>query len=123
MKLALALCLLAVPATAQETTDAPGALLRGLDKVSGISTDIEVQTGGTTKLGRLEIALSNCRYPTNDPSSNAFAHLTIRDPLASGLSFDGWMIASSPALNALDHPRYDVWLLRCTNVAASGGSD
>jgi len=24
------------------------------------------------------------------------------------------MIASSPALNALDHPRYDVWVMRCT---------
>jgi hypothetical protein len=123
MRLACVLLLVALPATAQETTDAPGALLRGLDKVSGISTDIEVKTGETAKLGRLEIALSNCRYPTNDPSSNAFGHLTIRDPLASEVSFDGWMIASSPALNALDHPRYDVWLLRCTNVAASGGSD
>ena len=27
--------------------------------------------------------------------------------------FEGWMIASSPALMALDHPRYDVWALRC----------
>jgi hypothetical protein len=23
------------------------------------------------------------------------------------------MIASSPAISALDHPRYDVWVLRC----------
>lgn len=23
------------------------------------------------------------------------------------------MTASSPALSALDHPRYDVWVLRC----------
>ena len=123
MRLALALLLLAFPAMAQETTDAPGALLRGLDKVSGISTDIEIRAGSSAKLGRLEIALSNCRYPANDPSSNAYAHLTIRDPLASAVSFDGWMVASSPALNALDHPRYDLWLLRCTNVAASGGAD
>ncbi len=123
MRLALALALVAFPAMAQDTTDAPGALLRGLDKVSGIATDIEIMAGASAKLGRLEIALSNCRYPANDPSSNAYAHLTIRDPLASAVSFDGWMIASSPALNALDHPRYDLWLLRCTNVAASGGSD
>jgi len=27
--------------------------------------------------------------------------------------FDGWMIASAPALNALDHARYDVWVMRC----------
>ncbi|MGB0800115.1 MAG: DUF2155 domain-containing protein, partial [Planktomarina sp.] len=25
----------------------------------------------------------------------------------------GWMVASSPALNALEHPRYDIWVLRC----------
>ena len=31
----------------------------------------------------------------------------------SALTFAGWMIADSPALNALDHPRYDVWVLRC----------
>ena len=27
--------------------------------------------------------------------------------------FTGWMVAASPALSALDDPRYDVWLLRC----------
>ncbi|MEZ5716636.1 MAG: DUF2155 domain-containing protein [Paracoccaceae bacterium] len=27
--------------------------------------------------------------------------------------FTGWMVASSPALNAMDHRRYDVWVLRC----------
>jgi hypothetical protein len=27
--------------------------------------------------------------------------------------FSGWMIADSPALSALDHARYDVWILRC----------
>ncbi|MCW8843320.1 MAG: DUF2155 domain-containing protein, partial [Rhodobacteraceae bacterium] len=38
--------------------------------------------------------------------------------------FQGWMIASSPALSALDHPRYDVWVLRCkTPVAESGATE
>jgi hypothetical protein len=30
--------------------------------------------------------------------------------------FEGWLIASAPALNAMDHPRYDVWALRCRGV-------
>ena len=34
--------------------------------------------------------------------------------------FDGWMIASSPALNPLDHSRYDVWALRCAMADTSG---
>ena len=43
----------------------------------------------------------------------AEAHLTIVDASAPQPVFDGWMIASSPALSALDHPRYDVWVMRC----------
>lgn len=33
--------------------------------------------------------------------------------------FTGWMFADSPALNAVDHAVYDVWLIECktsTNV-------
>jgi hypothetical protein len=30
--------------------------------------------------------------------------------------FQGWLIGSAPALHALDHPRYDVWVLRCNNA-------
>ena len=29
--------------------------------------------------------------------------------------FQGWMFASSPALNAMEHPVFDVWLLDCKN--------
>ena len=124
MKRALALCLLATAAysavQAQDLTTAPGAVLRGLDKVSGAVTDIEIGAGATVTLGRLEITLSECRYPAGDPAFNAYAHLVIRDPKAADVAFYGWMIATSPALNALDHPRYDVWVLRCTTSAAAG---
>src|SRR5690606_39209743 len=27
--------------------------------------------------------------------------------------FSGWMFASSPALSAMDHPVYDVWVIDC----------
>ena len=121
MRIGWALCLIAGPVLAQETTDATGALLRGLDKVSGNSSDLEIATGGSLTFGRLTIDLSNCRSPANDPSSDSFAHLTIHDPVIAAPVFDGWMIASSPALNALDHPRYDIWLLRCITPAADGG--
>lgn len=30
--------------------------------------------------------------------------------------FSGWMFASSPALNALEHPVYDVWVIDCKTV-------
>lgn len=114
IRAACLLALLAGPALGQEAAEASGAFLRALDKVSGATTDITLRRGQTVAFGRLELTLSDCRYPAGDPSSDAWAHLTIVDTSQGATAFDGWMIASSPALNALDHPRYDVWVLGCT---------
>ncbi|WP_406736307.1 DUF2155 domain-containing protein [Thioclava sp. GXIMD4215] len=95
--------------------DASGAQLRGLDKINGIASDIALKTGQSVTYGTLKVTLNECRYPSEDPSSNAFAHLTIFDNQTNKQAFSGWMIASSPALSALDNQRYDVWVIRCTN--------
>jgi hypothetical protein len=124
---ALALAVATLPALGQELTVpevevpagvalAEGALVRGLDKVTGQTQDFELANGESARLGRLTITAGECRYPADDPSSNAYAWLTILDDTASAPVFQGWMIAAAPALNALDHQRYDVWLIRC-NIA------
>ncbi len=109
----VALWLMVSPAAAQEVVSAPGAVLRGLDKVAGASRDMELRVGETAELGRLSVTLAECRYPPADPASEAFAWITVRDDAREQVLFDGWMIASSPALHALDHARYDVWVLTC----------
>ncbi|MGR3659602.1 MAG: DUF2155 domain-containing protein [Paracoccaceae bacterium] len=104
----------AMPVFAQEATTAEkGVVLRALDKVSGKVVDFELTPGQTKQLGRIQVTLNECRYPTGNPSGDAFAYLLIRNAGDSVAVFEGWMIASSPALNALDHSRYDVWALRC----------
>jgi hypothetical protein len=97
----------------QQVASSPGALLRGLDKVSGTVTDLDLSVGETVQMGRLAVTLEDCRYPVNDPAGDAYALLLIQAEGMSGPAFEGWMIASSPALSALDHPRYDVWVMRC----------
>ena len=110
----------AMPVCAQVATgQADGAILRGLDKVSGMVNDITVPVRTQAKLGFLTVKLSECRYPKNNPSGDAFAHLTIVQDGHDTPSFDGWMTASSPALNPLDHSRFDVWVLRCAIAAKS----
>lgn len=104
---------LALPASAQDVTRAKGALLRGLDKISGRTTDMPLLVGQAVRYGRLEIRLGECRYPAGDPSSDAFAQLTVTDTVQNVTLFSGWMIASSPALSALDDARYDVWVMSC----------
>ena len=102
-----------VAANSVRGIQAPGASLRGLDKVSGTVIDLELAIGETAALGRITVTLGECRYPEDNPTGEAYAWLEIDDPLRSSRVFEGWMVASSPALNALDHARYDVWVIRC----------
>jgi hypothetical protein len=95
-------------------TSAPGGVLRALDKLSGEVADLDLVRGQTVAFGRIEVTLDDCRYPSENPSGDAFAHVTIRRKGSETPQFAGWMIASSPALSALDDPRYDVWVSRCT---------
>ena len=115
----LFLCSLTSINAQEQTNIADGALLRGLDKVSGEVIDFGLKSGDTYLLWKLNIQLSECRYPINNPVGDAFAHLTISLDKSESDLFRGWMIASSPALNPLEHARYDIWVLRCAMVATS----
>ena len=103
---------LALPVSAQVVV-ATGGVLRVLDRLTGAVTDYDLEPGQKQAQGRLTLRLDECRYPADSPLSDAFAHVTILDSGVIDPVFHGWMMASSPALSALDHPRYDVWVLRC----------
>ena len=108
------LALAALPGAAfAEIREAKGGQLRVLDKMSGIVSDYDLAVGAFKQQGRLTVKLDECRYPSDLPNGEAYAHLTIMDSGLSDPAFKGWMVASSPALSALDNPRYDVWVLRC----------
>lgn len=102
------------PLAAQQVTSASGGVLRALDKTSGQTTDIEMRSGDIRNMGSLQIVMNDCRYPAGNPSGNAYAALEISERGKEGVIFSGWMIASAPALSALEHQRYDVWVIRCT---------
>lgn len=102
------------PSSEPEVTAGTGAVLRALDKLNATVEDITLSNGSVAALGRIEIDLQECRYPTGDPAGDAFVYLTIREAGVARPVFSGWMIGAAPALNPLDHARYDVWVLRCT---------
>jgi hypothetical protein len=105
--------LLASPLQAEEVLAGPGGELRVLDKLTGVVTDLSLQNGETGALGFLKVTLRQCRYPAANPSGDAYADVAVTYRDAAEPFFSGWMLASSPALHAMDHPRYDVWALRC----------
>ena len=100
-------------AMAQEAVDAPGGRVRVLDKLTSQITDLDLSRGQSQTVGRLTVGLLECRYPANNPASDSWMHLMITDSSSTDPVFSGWMLASSPALSALDNPRYDVWVLGC----------
>jgi len=110
---ALTLCL-ASSAVAQTAGVGQGATLRVLDKLTGELADISLASGDRTALGLISIEVAECRYPLGNPASDAFAFVEITEVTGTEPVFKGWMVASSPALNAVDHGRYDVWVLRCS---------
>lgn len=105
--------LLSGTVAAQEVTSGPAGELRVLDKLTGVVTDLNLQIGETGTVGYLHVTLNQCRYPVANPSGDAYAEVVVRYRDEQQPSFAGWILASAPALNAMDHPRYDVWALRC----------
>ncbi len=90
--------------------------LQGLDKVTGRTSTFQAGTGETVKFGTLVITVQACDRtpPTEPPESAVFLDIyEAREGESPTDLFHGWMFASSPALNALEHPVYDVWALEC----------
>jgi len=122
--------LIALPLQAQEI-DVPSeeqsepknrVLLRALDKITARITEFELEIDEELRFGTLSIVARYCRTrpPIEPPETFSFLEI---DDLKRGDKrervFEGWMVASSPALNALEHPVYDVWVISCKMVEPS----
>ncbi|WP_337997288.1 DUF2155 domain-containing protein [Oleispirillum naphthae] len=104
------------PIEAATNIDTRLAILRGLDKITGRITTITAVVGDTVRFGSLAIIVRACRTrpPEEAPESAAFLDITELKPSQPPADvFRGWMFASSPAVSAMDHPVYDVWVLEC----------
>jgi hypothetical protein len=111
---------------AAEAPPAPPAggtslLMRGLDKLTGRPTNIIAPIGKPVHFATLTITARFC-YSTpasETPETAAFVQIEDHRPDQSARRiFSGWMYGSSPGLNGVEHPLYDVWAISCNNTAA-----
>jgi hypothetical protein len=96
-----------------------GVTLQGLDKQTARVFIIDARVGQPIEFGTLKIVVQHCEKAPleNRQESMAFIRITEQKPNSSLQSlFSGWMFASSPALSALDHPVYDVWIKECKTL-------
>ncbi len=105
----------ATPAVA-ETIANPIAAFSGLDKITGRITNFDVYIDETVQFGALQLTPRACytRPATEMQRTTVFLEVD-QVSLKGGAQrvFTGWMFADSPALNAIDHPVYDIWLVDC----------
>lgn len=117
----------------------PVVRLRGLDKITGRYSDLQTETGNPIIFGTLEVTVDACFDTPPEYPREAAAFLQVKSlrPIApesmpvdvatrleslpenaperdTPVVFSGWMYASSPGLNALEHPVYDIWVMSCS---------
>ena len=97
-------------------------MLRGLDKITGRPTDITAPIGKTVSFATLTITARSCYStpPSEPPETSAFVQIEDHRPDQPARKvFSGWMYASSPGLNGMEHPLYDVWVISCRGGASA----
>lgn len=120
-------CMVALTASAQDlgskSVNIIGSevVLRTLDKVTAITEDFTVKVGENLEYGSLRVEVRRCekKPPEEIPATWAFVQIFDKrtdgggDQADDEKVFSGWMLAERPAISALEHPVYDVWLLEC----------
>ncbi len=108
------------PEVSDAVPDAKGVrrmvILRGLDKTTGRAIDVAAPAGIPVRFGTLTITARYCYTvpPEEPPETNAFLQIDDGRPgEVPKRVFSGWMFASTPALSALEHAVYDVWVINC----------
>lgn len=123
----VAISLGSTPLAPAHADPAAVVVLRALDKITARVSTFEVPVGETVEFVTLQITARYCdkQPPTETPESAAFLEVVETKPgEPPAVRFSGWMFASSPALSAMDHPVYDLWVIDCTSgsSAESGNS-
>lgn len=118
---AVSVWLMANPALSQNT-DHFTAVVGALDKITARITRLELPSGRKVKFGTLTLEAKACyKRPPEEPPET-YIYLVIDDVHSDGTEvqvFQGWMLESSPALNAMEHAVYDVWAIDCRTAAPS----
>lgn len=116
------------PAAPKPRVRGGAAIIQAIDKVTAETLKFEAPVGQPIRYKTLIITVRACETTATDeeqPDSAAYMTVDSQPKAAPGRAapaprqvFRGWMFASSPGLNPLQHPVYDAWLISCRASAA-----
>ena len=94
--------------------------IKALDKVTAKTSSIRLPIGEKNFFGSLEIKALKCELSEQNEFTDTVAYLQVKDLSAKDNNqvflFNGWTFASSPTLESIDHPIYDLWVVSCENI-------
>ena len=94
--------------------------IKALDKITAKTSTIRLAVGEKKFFGSLEIKALKCQLAENNDYTDTVAYLQVKDLSSKDNNqvflFNGWTFASSPTLQSIDHPIYDLWITSCENI-------
>tara|TARA_B100001123_G_C15029723_1_gene914896 strand:+ start:302 stop:832 length:531 start_codon:yes stop_codon:yes gene_type:complete len=94
--------------------------LKALDKITAKTSAFRMKVGEKKFFGPLEIKALKCQSLESSDLNDVVAYLQVKDLSIKDNNqvflFNGWTFASSPTLQSLDHPVYDLWITSCENI-------
>ena len=94
--------------------------LKALDKITAKTSSIRVAVGTKKFFGPLAIKALKCQLSEGKDASDTVAYIQVKDLSSKDNNrvflFNGWTFASSPTLQSIDHPIYDLWITSCENI-------
>ena len=94
--------------------------IKALDKITAKTSAIRLVIGEKKFFGSLEIKALKCQLSENNDFIDTVAYLQVKDLSAKDNNqvflFNGWTFTSSPTLQSIDHPVYDLWITSCENI-------
>jgi hypothetical protein len=93
------------------------AVIQVLNKVTAVRKSFAIKVGSTQEVGTIKIYLKRCwQAPPEDlPENKVLLKVTEQknDDNVLYELFHGWMFSSSAGLSPLEHPVYDISVLKC----------
>ena len=94
------------------------AHLQAMDKITGRVSELNIPVNGLANFGTFSILVRKCvtKSPEETPENTAFVDVVDNYQSETPVNiFKGWMFSSTPGINGIEHPIYDIWLLKCYN--------
>ena len=99
------------------------AKMQAMDKITGRVNEIIVPVKSKISYGDFSLVLRSCKKRPAEETPENFAFVDVTDKSFGENEYNifrGWIISSTPGINAIEHPIYDVWLLECVDSQVDG---